>query len=464
MTKISSKLIVLITVVIVLAVGSIWIYNSYFLEDNYFENRVDLLKNIANEVDNIYEIEDLDRLEIYFDEILVEKNISSGLSTFDGDSFYSSQFRMMARGPMHNRRILSDNYIKTILSNGEASTIIKQGNNSIEMLAYSKILTDGETILTLSLPLESIKKTVDIMQTQLINISIILLIITLSIGLFISRIFLKPIKKLNYAVNQISEGNMQQRVEITTKDEIGELSKNFNNMADKLSRVELLRKDLISNVSHDLRTPLGLIKGYAEMIRDIHSTDPKKMDEDLNIIIEEADRLSSMVNEILDSSQFQSGYIELKREDFDLVELVKSSWEKYKIDASRKEIAISLNYENDNVYINADPVRLQQVIENLISNALNFTIDEGRVDLNIIDKVDYIRVEIKDNGIGISEEDQKLIWDRFYRVDKANDNKKSSGIGLAIVKNILSAHGFEFGVQSKIGDGTTFFFNIPSKV
>lgn len=460
MRKISHKLTLLITLVIALTLASIWIYNSYFLEDVYLKSRIEILENSASEIDTFYKTRDEENLEDYIEQILIEKNINSQISNMDGELIFNSQPMMMGRGHMNNRRIISPAYLKRIIANGQAITTIKQGNNDTEMLAFSRMIGQEEAIITLSFLLEPINKSIELMKTQLLYIWIILLIITLSIGAFIARVFLKPIERLNHAVNQIGQGNMDQRVEITTNDEIGDLSKNFNIMADKLSRVDLLRKELVSNVSHDLRTPLGLIKGYAEMIRDIHYKDPEKMQEDLSVIIDETDRLSGMVSEILDSSQFKSGYIELKIEKIDLVELMNSSWEKYKIDANKKEIKLSLNNKYESLYINADPIRLQQVIENFISNALNFTKSGGKVDLNLLIKDEQIRVEVEDDGIGIKAEDLKLIWDRFYRVNKNSDNNESSGIGLAIAKNILIAHGFEYGVNSSLGEGTRFFFNI----
>ena len=460
MRKISHKLTLLITLVIALTLASIWIYNSYFLEDVYLKSRIEILENSASEIDTFYKTRDEENLEDYIEQILIEKNINSQISNMDGELIFNSQPMMMGRGHMNNRRIISPAYLKRIIANGQAITTIKQGNNDTEMLAFSRMIGQEEAIITLSFLLEPINKSIELMKTQLLYIWIILLIITLSIGAFIARVFLKPIERLNHAVNQIGQGNMDQRVEITTNDEIGDLSKNFNIMADKLSRVDLLRKELVSNVSHDLRTPLGLIKGYAEMIRDIHYKDPEKMLEDLSVIIDETDRLSGMVSEILDSSQFKSGYIELKIEKIDLVELMNSSWEKYKIDANKKEIKLSLNNKYESLYINADPIRLQQVIENFISNALNFTKSGGKVDLNLLIKDEQIRVEVEDDGIGIKAEDLELIWDRFYRVNKNSDNNESSGIGLAIAKNILIAHGFEYGVNSSLGEGTRFFFNI----
>ena len=463
MRKISHKLILLITVVIALTLASIWIYNSYFLEDVYLKSRIEILQNSASEIDLIYKSNDAEALENYIDEILIEKNINSHISTIKGELVFTSQSMMKGRGHMNNRRVISQADLKRILSNGEAITTIRQGNNNTEMLAYSMVMGDQDAIITLTVLLEPINKTIEIMKTQLLYISIILLIVTISIGAFIARVFLKPIEKLNYAVNQIAVGNMEERVEVTTRDEIGELSQNFNEMAEKLNRVELLRKELISNVSHDLRTPLGLIKGYAEMIRDIHADNPEKTNEDLNIIIEESDRLSEMVNEILDSSEFKSGYIELKREDFDLALLIDASFEKYKIKALEKEIGFSLSLENQNVYINADPIRLQQVLDNLIANAINFTESGGSIDLKVYEKDKKIRVEINDNGIGMDSEELKYIWDRFYKGEKNKDSTINSGIGLSIVKNILTAHDFEFGVNSELDKGTSFFILIPKK-
>lgn len=463
MRKISHKLILLISIVIALTLASIWIYNSYFLEDVYLKSRIDILQSSASQIDDIYKSADAQALEEYIERIQVEKNINSQISNMEGELVFTSQSMMMGRGHMNNRRVISASYLRRILLEGEAITTIKQGNNDTEMLAYSTILGEDDAIITLSILLEPINQTIDIMKTQLLYISVILFIVTISMGAFIARVFLKPIEKLNHAVNQLAVGNMEERVQITTKDEIGELSQNFNQMAERLNRIEMLRKELISNVSHDLRTPLGIIKGYAEMIRDIHADNPKKIDEDLNIIIEESDRLSEMVNEILDSSQFKSGYIELKREDLDLASLIKTSFEKYKIKALEKDIKFSLSLENQEIIINADPVRLQQVLDNLIANAIRFTESDGKVDLIVYEEEKQIRIEVNDNGIGMDSEELKLIWDRFYMGEKNEDSTQNSGIGLSIVKNILTAHDFEFGVNSKPKIGTSFFILIPKK-
>ncbi len=465
MKKISHKLTILIILVLGLTLGSIWVYNSYFLEDFYLKSRIEILSKAGSDINNLYKASDSNALEEYIEKIQVEKNINSQISTISGELIYNSQpMMMMGRGHMNNRRVLTPAYLNRIISKGQAISTIKQGANETEMLAYSMVLGDREAIITLSLLLEPINKSIELMKTQLLYISIILFFVTLIIATFVARVFLKPIERLNYAVNQISQGNLDQRVEISTSDEIGDLSKNFNIMADKLKRLEVLRKELVSNVSHDLRTPLGIIKGYAEMIRDIHYKDYEKMDEDLKVIIEEADRLSLMVSEILDSSQFQSGYIELKKEEIDLVKLLRSSFEKYKLDADKKEIILTLNTNYQSLKIQADPIRLQQVVENLLSNALNFTNKGGKVNLNLFKTNDYIKVEVEDNGIGISEDEQGQIWERFYRVSKDEDDKKGSGIGLAITKNILIGHGFEYGLESKLGQGSKFFFIIPSKL
>ena len=210
----------------------------------------------------------------------------------------------------------------------------------------------------------------------------------------------------------------------------------------------------MANVTHDLKTPLTMIKAYAEMIRDLHGDNKKKREKNLNVIIEETDRLNLLVNDVLDLSKFNAGTTKLEKEDFNLDELIKEILNRYQIYIDKD--GYSIEYESDGeTIINADRARISQVIYNLINNALNYTGNDKKVFI----KLKNGKVEITDTGKGIKKEDIDLIWDKYYKVDKTYSRMQiGSGIGLSIVKNILELHEYKYGVDSKVGHGTTFYF------
>ena len=246
-------------------------------------------------------------------------------------------------------------------------------------------------------------------------------------------------------------------------EEINELSKTLNYACSELIKTEDLRRELMANVSHDLKTPLTMIKAYAELIRDVTYKDKEKMDKNLNTIIEETDRLNILVNDILELSKIQSNVSPLNIEEFDLNELIKSIINRYDIYIEKENYNIEYKEQN-NLIIKADKKRIEQVIYNLINNAINYTGDDKKVFIKVKQDKSKIRVEIKDTGKGIEKKDIEYIWDKYYKVDKTHSRVQiGSGIGLSIVKNILINHKFEYGVESKINKGTTFYFEIPKE-
>ena len=219
----------------------------------------------------------------------------------------------------------------------------------------------------------------------------------------------------------------------------------------------------MANVSHDLKTPLTMIKAYAELIRDVTHNDEEKMNKNLNTIIEETDRLNILVNDILELSKIKSNSSPLDLEEFDLNELIKTILTRYEIYIEKENYNIIYKEQKD-VIIKADKKRIEQVIYNLINNAINYTGNDKKVIINLKQDKNRIRVEIKDTGKGIEKKDLEYIWDKYYKVDKTHSRTQvGSGIGLSIVKSILISHKFEYGVETKINKGTTFYFEIPKK-
>jgi len=459
MKKISHKLILGMLLVTILSVGILWIYQRVFLESSYMKSRVDILKETTEELTELYN-EDAESFVESAEFVFMDRSIATEVSTVDGRILYSTG-NTMGRGQAPGFRVLRGEYLEELLRSGEATTTMVHQRQSTELFTYSRLLEDGNTVITTSLPIEPINETVQILERQLLNISLILIVVSIFIGTFFSRVFLRPIMKLNRSVNALAAGNMEARVDVETKDEIGALAKNFNMMAEELYKVDRLRKDLVGNVSHELRTPLGLIRGYAEMSRDIHRDDPESREENLDIIIEESQRLGRMVDDMLDLSRIQSGNIELWHEEVDMAELAQASALKYSVAAQQKGVDIQVTTQEDLHNVWVDRRRLEQVFHNFISNALNHT-EKGRsITIEIFEKDDFLETHVKDTGTGIAPDQIEHIWNRYYKVNGSNRETGGSGIGLSIAKSIFQAHNIDFGVNSTPGKGSDFFFRVP---
>jgi signal transduction histidine kinase len=222
--------------------------------------------------------------------------------------------------------------------------------------------------------------------------------------------------------------------------------------------VDKQQRDLIANVSHDLRTPLTMIKAYAEMIRDLSGNNPAKREEHLNIIIEETDRLSLLVNDMLDLSKLENGGISLSLVKFDIMTRLTEIIERYKGLSDKMGYHITFTPDTE-AFVECDIVKIEQVIYNLINNAVNYTGDDKNVYIKQINEDGWVKITVTDTGQGISEEDLKLIFDKYYRA-KMRREVIGTGLGLSIVKAVLNKHKFPYGVQSKLGEGTTFWFKI----
>lgn len=458
MRKISHKLILGMLLVTILSVGILWIYQRVFLENSYMNSRVDILKETTEQLRDLYN-EDIGAYVDYAERVLVDRNIVTELSTLDGSLIHSTG-STMGRGQSPGFRVLRGEYLEELLRTGEATTTRIHQRQSMELFTYSRLLEDGDTIITTSLPIEPINETVDILERQLLNISLILVVVSILIGTFFSRFFLRPIKKLNKSVNALAAGDMEARVDVEAEDEIGELAVNFNKMADELCKIDRLRKDLVANVSHELRTPLGLIRGYAEMSRDIHQDDPVTRNENLDIIIEESERLGRMVDEILDMSRIQSGNMELWQEEVDMMDLARSAANKYTIVAEDKNTSLSVMGERESFFVWVDRRRMEQVFHNLVSNAIAHT-ENGNVDIVLTERDNVLRVDIRDTGSGIPKDELDHIWERYYKINSSNRVGGGSGIGLSITRAIFEAHGIRYGVESTLGKGSDFYFEIP---
>jgi signal transduction histidine kinase len=228
-----------------------------------------------------------------------------------------------------------------------------------------------------------------------------------------------------------------------------------------LQRIDTLQREIIANVSHELRSPLSLISGYAEMVRDITWKDEAQKTENLNLILREAGRLSVMVDDIMDYSQLQAGYTTLHKVSNNLYEIVSSEVEYSKTVAASYNITIELSAFDDYISMNFDGLKINQVLRNLLNNAINHTTNGSAITVDITRQKKGVVVSVSNPGEPISREERSLIWERYHRIQHQAGRHEGTGIGLAIVSTILKAHGFTYGVVSADGVNT-FWFSMPA--
>ncbi|MBQ6929571.1 MAG: HAMP domain-containing histidine kinase [Oscillospiraceae bacterium] len=275
--------------------------------------------------------------------------------------------------------------------------------------------------------------------------------------IFISRIISDPIEQINKKAKILAQGKYDVDFDAKGYKEINELSETMAFTAKELSNLEKLRREFVANVSHDLRTPLTMISGYAEVMRDIPGENTA---ENAQVIINETKRLSDMVSDVLSISKIQSGAIKPNLESYNLTENIRSITKNLSDMLRGMDFKVEFNSDRD-VFITADKTMIDRSFYNLLANAVNYSGDRKEIIVNQIVKRNFVRIEVIDFGRGISEHTLPYIWERYYKDDKNSMyGIKSSGLGLSIVKTFIEAHNGTCGVKSRVGEGSTFWFEI----
>lgn len=332
---------------------------------------------------------------------------------------------------------------------------IARAGTSQQMLV-GVLSADGQYGVIVSASLAQIATAAEVMRSILGPLALVLLVLDLIVALLFSRWFTRPIQRLSAGARQIAAGNYDVQISVVHRDEIGQLAADFNHMAAEVKRSAQLEKDILANVSHDLRTPLTLIKGYAETVRDLTDPGSEKHTEQCNIIVDETDRLSALVNSVMELSKVQNGSEKPNLIDFDMGELCFEVAGRY--DALCDQNGWQLKLEADQAApVRADPAMMERVLHNLLGNAFHHIGTDGVVALRVLPLKEGCRVEVEDHGPGIPPEDLPYIFDRYYRA-RQDAGKTGTGLGLSITKAILQQHGFAFGVDSAVGKGSTFWF------
>ena len=353
---------------------------------------------------------------------------------------------------LNTRQLIT--FRQELFEEGSLYKIVQIG--STRQMLVGQLSVDGKYGIIVSTGMAQIATAAEVLRSILWPVALILLVLDLLFAMLFSRWFTRPVQQLSSGAKEIAAGNYDIQLPVVHHDEIGQLAEDFNHMAAEVKRSAQLEKDILANVSHDLRTPLTLIKGYAETVRDLTGTDAEKRTEQCNIIVDETDRLSALVNSVMELSKVQSGAEKPNLIDFDMGELCFEVAGRYDALCDQNHWHLELQAD-EAAPVRADPAMMERVLHNLLGNAFHHIGADGQVMLRVLPQADGCRVEIEDHGPGIPPEDLPYIFDRYYRA-RQDSGKVGTGLGLSITKAILQQHGFAFGVNSAIGQGSTFWF------
>lgn len=362
----------------------------------------------------------------------------------------SATWRTIRDSNEYQSLLLGEQYKKVEKANGTPVSfevgipIVYQGERAY--VVFYRLMNEAGTVL-------------DVNRRQLLWLSILLTAVAALFAAFLAARFTSPIRDVKRTVDRLAEGDLSAVPQLTLEDEIGQLAHSVERLGQALQRVDILRKEVIANISHELRSPLSLISGYAEMVRDISFRDNQKREEDLNLIIHEARRMSEMVSDILDYSQFQAGYMKLKKDNYNLCDIVESEVAHCIPTAAENGLNIQMNGTEQDVPVFADALKLTQVIRNLLYNAINHTEGGTIITVTVIREQRQCRVSVSNPGTPIPKEEQVLIWERYQRSQHQGGRRQGTGLGLSIVSSILKAHEMSYGVECQSGF-TIFWFAV----
>lgn len=491
-TSIKWKVFLYLLSFTVVLLAILWVFQICYLDTFYkFIKNREAQKALTQVVDILKSGEEDAESEI--DYLAAEGNLSVLVTDTDGNTIHSAEYILNSKMSTIPKEEFEWYYEQAKEQGGKAK-IEFEGNQNVTMLSnqeqpplpeeakklppereddfsqkrgqkaqsavYVEIMNDGtkDMVVMVNSQLTPVDATVDTLRIQFVWISVILIFLSLMIAFLLSRKISGSIIKVNLSARELAKGNYS--VEFSGKDyrEIAELSETLNFAASELEKTEGFRKELLANVSHDLRTPLTMIIAYAEGMRDLPG---ENTPENLQVIIDESRRLTNLVNDMLDISKLQAGVLEKEISVYNLTESIESVLERYNKLKEQDGYSIEFQYEQE-VWVEADEFKIFQVIYNLINNAINYTGADKQVLVRQRIKDDIVRIEVTDTGAGIAKEALPYVWERYYKVDKTHKRAvMGTGLGLSIVKNILILHEAAYGVESEQGKGSTFWFELP---
>lgn len=445
----------------------LFVFQMMLLEPMYEHEKIDSVKKTGDAIANAIDEDDLTDVLFatsmhndtcisvtYNDASLTEGNqfctVFSNMSTETKSELigYASVSKNNTYVAVHDRSL------------GKGSS--RDTGSSFKDIIYTRIVKadDGDAIIMVYSGISPVSATRSTLSVQLLYITLMIVAAIVILTFLINRNIAKPLTEINQSAKQLPQGRYEVNPKTNKYREAEELNETLAQAANDIQKADKAKRDLIANVSHDLRTPLTMISGYGEMMRDLPG---EKTDENCQVIIDEAQRLNVLVNDLLDLSKLQENKIRLEKTIFDLSAMLDQQLKKYDVYTYQEGFNIE-HYLLGEVLINADLKRMEQVFNNFMTNAINYSGKNKHIIVRETLSQDgsEVKVEIQDFGEGIAKDKINDIWDRYYKIDKEHIRAvQGSGIGLSIVKQVLELHGFKYGVISDEGKGSTFWFKCP---
>ncbi len=362
------------------------------------------------------------------------------------------------------RDLSSDRLVVQALEHGYATRSDQAGDEPAMHVILPAVVDDRLVgMIYLSQPLRDVILVLRDVRTRLFISTAVALSLSAVAGLILSGAITRPLQRLTKAAGSVAQGDFDQQVEITSRDEVGRLGKAFNEMTARLRAARQMQIDFVANVSHELRTPLTSIKGMAETLRDGAVDDIEVRDHFLETIETETDRLTRLVNDLLLLSQADSDALNLRRSQVDIVALVRAVIDRLAPQAQSQGLTLRLTLNGAIPTVWIDPDRVEQILVNLLDNAFKYSRSGGEVAIKVAAQDEhFVQIQVCDEGVGIPPEDLSRIGERFYRVDASRSRAEGgSGLGLAIVRTLVQAHGGALQLESEQGVGTTVSFTLP---
>ena len=455
----------------VLILGLVWLLQVYFLDSFYESMKVKEADKIARDIIQEFRTnKSIDGLRSTLDRAVEGTDTYIRIEDGSGKILLTPRYNATQQFLYKQESVT----LRYRLLNSEFPTYseISQKSDGKKTMSYACFLykaTDNPTeeennnrsiILYMFSPLYPVSSTVSILRTQLIYITVVALLLALSMSIYLAAHISRPIKNITSAAAEMGKGNYGIKFKGESYSEVNELAETLTAASRELEKTDMYQKDLIANVSHDLKTPLTMIKSYAEMVRDISGNNPEKRGQHLDVIIEEADRLNILVDDMLSLSRMQRRQIELEKSNFDISAAVASLLPSYEILSDQEGYTFTFKSPGS-VIVNGDENKIKQVLSNLINNAVKYCGQDKEVIINIKKTGRKVRCEVTDHGQGIAPDEISHVWERYYKSSTNHVRPtEGTGLGLSIVKEILSLHKAEYGVKSKLGKGSTFWFEM----
>ena len=453
----------------ILTASIVFLFQIVLLQPMYEANKIKSIQEVGSFVEKFIEDERLDEFVDYMQSqsdtcIMVYQSSSSGgmQASIGNRGCMISSITNSERAKFVTKAIGSKNhsYLARVTNNSSDFGVDGDQSNNFDTIVYTKIVNaaDYSSIIMVSGNISPLNATTETLASQMRYIALFMIVAVAILTLLMYRHIAKPIIGITSNAKQLPQGKYIVDPKTNRYKEAADLNNTLVQAANDIQKADKAKRDLISNVSHDLRTPLTMIGGYGEMMIDLPE---EKTDENIQVIVDETKRLNALVNDLLDMSRLQDGRIVLHKEVFDISALLKTQLQKY--DVYRMQEGYTIESELlDAIYVNADKKRIEQVINNFLNNAVNYGGEAKHIIVREIKKENTVRIEVQDFGEGIDPKDLDNIWDRYYKVDKEHVRvANGSGIGLNIVKQLLELHGVPYGVNSSKGKGSTFYFEMP---